>query len=120
MVPFAVHFFIGLGVKFDRNNYLCEAVIERCATKQIHITMSKDYSDLRHKTPFDICDDEEVLNRVFQLDVTSKDERIALYKEDVYYLWSAYEFLAEETNDEELMAATHEQFKDEIAAFFNE
>lgn len=83
----------------------------------------KDYSDLKNKTVFDICDVEELLEEVLPYvpDGYDRDQYLKDYWAQ-YPAHKAFSFLdlAELTNDDELAKATNAQFAKELAKYFNE
>ncbi|MEE1317774.1 MAG: hypothetical protein U0K35_11195 [Prevotella sp.] len=76
-----------------------------------------DYSNLKSKTIFDFCDDEQMLD---DLAILSKESYLEIVKE--YPLYNAHTLIeyAELTNNNELLAEVHLQYKDELEAENNE
>ena len=75
-----------------------------------------DYSNLKSKTIFDFCDDEQMIKDL----VVSKEDFLRDVKE--YPLYNAHTLIeyAELTNNNELLAEVHLQYKDELEAENNE
>ena len=75
-----------------------------------------DYSNLKSKTIFDFCDDEQMIKDL----VVSKEDFLRDVKE--YPLYNAHTLIeyAELTNNNELLAEVHLQYKDELEAESNE
>ena len=76
-----------------------------------------DYSNLKSKTIFDFCDDEEMLA---DLIIISKEEYLKQIKE--YPLYDARTLIeyAELTNNNKLLQAVKSQYKEELEAENNE
>lgn len=76
-----------------------------------------DYSNLKSKTIYDLCDDEEMLKEAV---IVSKDVFFQHLKE--YPLLNAHVLIeyAEMTNNKELMEAVEEQYREELDAENNE
>ena len=79
--------------------------------------MMMDYSNLKSKTIFDFCDDEEMLA---DLIIISKEEYLKQIKEyPLYEARTLIEF-AELTNNNKLLQAVKSQYKEELEAENNE
>ena len=76
-----------------------------------------DYSNLKSKTIFDFCDDEQMISEIVPVD---KSRYFECIKE--YPLLNAHDLIeyAELTNNNELLAEVHLQYKDELEAENNE
>ena len=76
-----------------------------------------NYSNLKSKTIFDFCDDEEMLA---DLIIISKEEYLKQIK--VYPLYDAHTLIefAELTNNNKLLQAVKSQYKEEFEAENNE
>lgn len=74
------------------------------------------YSDLKNKTIFDFCNDEKVIAGL----VVSKEDFLRDVKE--YPLLNAHVLIeyAELTNDDKLLQAVKQQYKNELQAENNE
>ena len=79
--------------------------------------MMMDYSNLKSKTIFDFCDDEEMLA---DLIIISKEEYLKQIKE--YPLYDAHTLIefVELTNNNKLLQAVKSQYKEEFEAENNE
>ena len=79
--------------------------------------MMMDYSNLKSKTIFDFCDDEEMLDDQI---IISKEEYLKQIKE--YPLYDARTLIefAELTNNKKLLQAVKSQYKEELEAENNE
>ena len=77
---------------------------------------SMDYSDLKEKTIYDFCDDENVINDL----VVSKEDFFRDLEE--YPLLNAHVLTeyAEMTGNDDLLRAVMSQYKDELEAENNE
>lgn len=75
-----------------------------------------DYSNLKAKTIFDFCNDENIINDL----VVSKEDFFRDLKE--YPLYNAHILIeyAEMTNNDELLRAVKSQYKTELEAENNE
>ena len=75
-----------------------------------------DYSNLKSKTIFDFCDDEQMIKDL----AVSKEDFLRDVKE--YPLYNAHTLIeyAELTNNNELLAEVHLQYKDELESENNE
>lgn len=71
-----------------------------------------DYSNLKDKTIFDLCDDEDILDDIA---IVSKEEYLADIKSNPLANIFDMQDLAEMTEDKELMKAIKIQFKKELA-----
>ena len=76
-----------------------------------------DYSNLKSKTIFDFCDDEQMLD---DLAILSKESYLERVKENPLYDAHTLIEYAELTNNNELLAEVHLQYKDELEAENNE
>lgn len=76
-----------------------------------------DYSNLKSKTIFDFCDDEQMLD---DLAILSKESYLEIVKENPLYDAHTLIEYAELTNNNELLAEVHLQYKDELEAENNE
>ena len=76
-----------------------------------------DYTNLKEKTIFDFCTDEQMLK---DLTVISKESYLEEVK--INPLYDAYTLIdfAEITNNKELLDAVHEQYKSEFEKENNE
>ena len=79
--------------------------------------MMMDYSNLKSKTIFDFCDDEEMLA---DLIIISKEEYLKQIKE--YPLYDAHTLIefANLTNNNKLLQAVKSQYQEEFEAENNE
>lgn len=75
-----------------------------------------DYSNLKAKTIFDFCNDENIINDL----IVSKEDFFRDLKE--YPLYNAHILIeyAEMTNNDELLRAVKSQYKTELEAENNE
>ena len=75
-----------------------------------------DYSNLKKKTLLDFCDDEQMIRDL----VVTREDYFRNLKE--YPLFNAHVLIeyAEMTNNEELLKAVEEQYKEELEAKNNE
>lgn len=75
------------------------------------------YSDLRHKTIFDFCKDENVINDII---IVPKDDYLKELKS--YSLLNAHTLIeyAEKTNNKDLLDAVTQQYKKELDEENNE
>ena len=75
-----------------------------------------DYSNLKSKTIFDFCDDEQMIKDL----AVSKEDFLRDVKE--YPLYNVHTLIeyAELTNNNELLAEVHLQYKDELESENNE
>lgn len=83
-----------------------------------------DYIDLRSKTIFDVCNDDEILSKTLGHDVPPKDDRDmyarVTWNGNMTYIALSFISLAEVLGDERLEKEVERQFEDELQAYFNE
>lgn len=79
---------------------------------------NKDYTDLRNKTIFDFCTDEDVLDDL--VGITDKEEYLHSLSYSGVSRWLNLLYFAEYSGNKELEEAVRDEFKDEINDMFNE
>ena len=79
---------------------------------------NRDYTDLRNKTIFDFCTDEDVLDDL--VGITDKEEYLHSLSYSEAARWLNLLYFAEYSGNKELEKAVREEFKEEIRRLFNE